>query len=334
MNSRRTARRQRLAAAGRRVGARLRSAAWTPGSPPSRASSASSSAPARCWRSTSASASSGGCVDAESPPACCRPGSPTSWRVLRSSAVVLDVDDRVVRCQPGRATPWGWSAADRLVVRGAARAGPADAPGRRDPGAAAGAAARAARQRHVRRAGPGRAARVRPRPAARRGPHRGPPGRGGPARLRRQRQPRAQDAGRRDGAARRGAGGRGGRPGGRTPLRRPDAARERAAQPGWCRTSSSCPGCRATTRSRRRPWCALDDVVAEAVDRSRATAEARRHHPGLRRPSRRQGVAATPASWSPRWATWSTTPCATRRRGRRVSVAERRRRVRRPRSPS
>ena len=53
--------------------------------------------------------------------------------------------------------------------------------------------------------------------------------------------------------------------------------------PGWSRSSSSCPGCRATTRCEAPALVGLDDVVAEAVDRSRLTAEARGIDAGLRR---------------------------------------------------
>ncbi len=55
----------------------------------------------------------------------------------------------------------------------------------------------------------------------------------------------------------------------------------------------------------------LDDVVAEAVDRSRLTAEARGDQPRLRVGPRAQGDGRRPAAGHGGWATWSTTPSAT-----------------------
>ena len=66
----------------------------------------------------------------------------------------------------------------------------------------------------------------------------------------------------------------------------PDAAPRATGSPGWCSRSSSCPGSRATTRSRRRSWSTLDDVIATAVDTSAIDADAKRDH--------RASPAATP----------------------------------------
>ena len=52
-------------------------------------------------------------------------------------------------------------------------------------------------------------------------------------------------------------------------VRRPDADRERAARPGWCSRSSSCPGCRATTRS-TTPSAVDVDAIVDRGDRPSA----------------------------------------------------------------
>ena len=103
------------------------------------------------------------------------------------------------------------------------------------------------------------AARHRPRRSAEqpagarpgRGPHPRAPGRGDPPRLRRQRLPRAEDPGRRaEPAGRGGAGGRR-RPGGGDPVRRPDADRERPADPAGAADHRAVPA--AGRRPARRP---------------------------------------------------------------------------------
>ena len=140
---------------------------------------------------------------------------------------------------------------NKVLVRRAARPDRPGTPRRPDP-----------RERHrpVRRTaagstrtadGPRGPAGLAPGAGPRRGPHPRAPGRGGAPRLRGQRQPRAQDPGRRHPAAGRGRHRRRRRPRGRAALRQPDAAPRATASPSWSSRSSSCPGSRATTRSRR-----------------------------------------------------------------------------------
>ena len=188
--------------------------------------------------------------------------------VLRSSAVVLDGEDRVVRASPaaysfGLVRRTAWCPDDLLeLARKVRRDGEIREAELELPRGPLGTST----HRGLRQGG---AAGLGARAAAGRGPHRGSPGRRGPPRLRGQRQPRAQDPGGGAGAARRGAARRGGRPRGGAPVRRPHAARGATGCPGWCRTSSTCPGCRATTRCARRRWSSSTSVVAEAVDRCR-----------------------------------------------------------------
>ena len=115
------------------------------------------------------------------------------------------------------------------------------------------------------------------------------PGRGHPTRLRRQRQPRAEDPDRGDLAARRGGRGRRRRPRGGPSLRRPGWASSRPGSPTWWLRSSTCPGCRPTTRSAEPRVVDIDDVLLDAVDRCRVDAERRgvTPHPRRRRAGRR-----------------------------------------------
>ncbi len=147
--------------------------------------------------------------------------------VLRSSGIVVDAADEVVKTSPS-ATSYGLVKGRELAhaeLRHLARQVRRDGVIReseldlaRPGGSRAGHHAR-----------PGRAVGQQPRAAAARRHHPGPPAGGDPPRLRRQRQPRAQDPGRWPGAAGRGCARRPRRPGGRRAVCPAHAGRVRPA---------------------------------------------------------------------------------------------------------
>ena len=211
-------------------------------------------------------------------------GIATVLSVLRSSALVVDEQDEVCKAS-APAYALGSCAGSQLTVRGAGRPRPAGAPRRPDP---------RDRARHLRVAGRRRPARHRARRTAEqpagagadRGPHPRAARRGDPPGLRGQRLPRAQDARsarstcsprrcrRRPTTRRRWSGSRAG-------------CRPRApGWPSWCSRSSSCRGCRATTRSRSPRRSTSTSVVDRAIDQSTIEARSKEHRDHAQRRAR------------------------------------------------
>ena len=237
------------------------------------------------------------------------PGVADVLAVLRSSGIVVDSADQVVKASPA-AVVYGLvrdaelaHAELRHLARQVRRDGvirEAELDLARGPlGRGRITVARARRP-----------ARQRPRAAPGRGPHQGAPGRGGPPRLRRQRQPRAEDPGRGHRPAGRGGAGRQRRPRGGRAVRAADAGRERPADQAGAGDRRPVPAAGAPTPCTTRRWSTSAASPRTRWSSSRLIAEAREIELAV---SLAGGARcwATP-SCSPRpSATWSATPSPT-----------------------